>query len=132
MAVNTKKFDPNSVFPLVQWYGKCLEYLRQILHREDIIIKENIFEQAQVDKLFIYREQREFMEVELENLTVGLYKEYGFRIPNINGWRINKNHPFNKSRSTFTAMSAKSAYHQRPLYPSLVTDALLALLKPQN
>ena len=107
MTGNTNKFNPNSVFPLVQWYGDCLEYLRQIPHREDIIIKKNVFKQAQIDALLTYREQRQFMEAELQNLTIGLYEEYGFRIPNINGWRITEKHHFNKSRSAFTSMSAK-------------------------
>ena len=85
MTENTNKFKPNSVFPLVKWYWECLEYLRQILHREDIIIEKNVFEQAQIDALLIYREQRQFMEAELKNLTIWLYKEYVFRTPNING-----------------------------------------------
>ena len=132
MTINTKKYDHNLVFPLVQWYGECLEHLRQVLHKEDKIIKAKVFEQTQIEMLHMYKQQRLFMEVELGNLTGGLYEEYGFRSPNINGWRITKGHNLSKSRSVFTPMSTKSTYHNRTLYPSLVTDAFLERIGPPN
>lgn len=84
------------VFGLIQFYGATLENFRFVLDREDELLEKNNFVPAEVGKLLDLREQRCHLGLGLKMVAIELKEEYGFCIPDINGWRLVDQHRFVK------------------------------------
>ena len=86
--INTSKNNLNTVFGLVQLYGRIRGGLDSIIQKEEVILERNTFCAVNVGELLRLRTLRCQAWMTLQAIALELESKHGVNMPNVAGWGV--------------------------------------------